>query len=379
MLPITLYIHIPFCLNKCFYCSFFSLNYNKYDYFFYKRYIFSLINDLKNDLYILKNDNRLIKSIYIGGGTPTLLNIDLFELLFENLFLNFKFIHNLEITLETNILNLNKNYFLKLRDMGVNRISIGVQSFDNNILKIINRNYFFKDIINFLKLISNIFDNYNIDLIYGLPNQNINHIINDLKYIKILEIPHISWYELCVDNINSFILKNFKLPKNKILDDMFFLIKNNLLLNNYINYSISCFSLSKSYFCIHNINYWKFGDYIGIGCSSHGKITMIRKFLIYRLIKNNNILEYLNNKFIINKKILFKSDIIKEYFMNIFRLNLPFKIYYFSIYTGLSINLILDKINFLVEEGYLFKKKRYYYITNKGLIFNNDLIENFFN
>ncbi len=376
MLPIALYIHIPFCLSKCFYCSFFSLNYFKYDYFFYKKYIISLISDLKNDFFLFNLYDRLIYSIYIGGGTPTLLDISLFDLLFENLFLNFKFVDNLEITLETNILKLDKSYFFRLKNIGINRISIGVQSFNNYILKFINRNYFVKDIINFIKFVSSIFDNYNIDLIYGLPNQNINHIIDDLNYIKDLCIPHISWYELYIDK--NIILKNLNLPNFEILDDMFFLIKDSLLYNGYINYSISCFSLSKSYFCKHNINYWKFGDYIGIGCSSHGKITVLNKFLIYRLIKNYNISEYLLNKFIISKNILNKKDIIKEYFINRFRLNIPFKIYHFSLFTGLSISLIFKKIKILVKKGFLYNRKNYYYITKKGFIFNNNLIEFFF-
>ncbi len=378
MLPITLYIHIPFCLSKCPYCSFFSLNYLNYNYIFFKKYILILIKDLFNDFYF-KNDNRLISSIYIGGGTPTLLNINLIELLLEILFLKFKFIKNLEITIETNILDINKDYLLKLRNIGINRISIGVQSFNNYILKKINRNYNLNDIIRFIYLIRDIFEIYSIDLIYGLPNQNISDINNDLKFILILKIPHISWYELYIDKYCYFYnKKNLYLPNKKKLNEMYFLINKLLLDNNYINYSISCFSLSKFYFCNHNINYWKFGDYIGIGCSSHSKITILNDFSIYRFIKNKNINDYLNKKFIIYKKKLNKKNIIIDYFINRFRLNMPFKLNDFTLFTGLSKDLIIKKINLSLKSKFLYKKGKFYYITKKGFLFNNNLLEIFF-
>ncbi len=376
MLPISLYIHIPFCIKKCPYCSFLSFtNYKNLD---INKYIFSMIKDLREN-FIFKNDCRYINSIYIGGGTPNILSIKNISYLIENIILNFPCKKNIEITLEVNILNLKLNDIYNYYKLGINRLSLGIQSFDNNILKIIKRNYNYKDILNVISNVSYYFNNFSIDLIYGLPNQKINSIIKDINNVINLNIPHLSWYELSIEKNTEY----YKIFRNKLnflkINKMYFLIKKILKENGYFQYELFSYVKNKKYFCKHNINYWFFGDYFGIGCGAHSKITLLNFNNIYRITKNKNFNFYIKNLYIKKKYVLSIKNIISEYFICRLRLLFPIDIKDFTFYTGLNFNLIKKKIRLAIKKKYLVYKnnKKFLSLTSKGALFLNDCLKIF--
>ncbi len=375
MIPVSLYIHIPFCVKKCPYCSFLSFIYSKKKFDIYI-YIKNMIEDLKKDFF-LKNDNRNIYSIYIGGGTPSLLSIKNLNFLLKEIFLNFSCNKNIEITLESNISRFEINKILYYPKIGINRLSIGIQSFDNKILEIIGRNYRYKDIIKFIHNVSYNFNNFSIDLIYGFPNQSIDSVINDIYHVIDLNIPHLSWYELNIEKNTLFYKYKFNKNISKI-NKMYFLGDKILNKYGYYKYEISSYVKKKKNFCYHNINYWSFGDYLGIGCGSHGKITLSEN-KICRLIKTSNFNDYNKGLYIKKKFFLCVKDIILEYFICRLRLLIPLNIKDFNFYTGLKLKFIKKKIKLAVEKKYLiykYKKKKIM-LTNYGILFLNNCLEIF--
>ncbi len=375
MLPISIYIHIPFCFSRCPYCSFLSFtNFKDINMF---QYIKSIIKDFKK-YFFLKKYKRYIDSIYIGGGTPNILNIQYISFLLENIFLNFLCKKNIEITLEVNILNLDFKSIFNYYKIGINRLSLGIQSFNNSILKSIGRNYSCKYIYKMINIVKYYFKNFNVDLIYGLPNQTVNDAIKDIKNIIKLNIPHLSWYELMIKKNTKFynILNNYDYSKT---EKIFFRGRKILKENGYFQYEISSYVKKKKYFCLHNINYWCFGDYLGFGCGAHSKITMLNYKYIYRIIKVKNILKYMKEKYI--QKIFFLSvkDIIAEYFICRLRFLIPFCISDFVFYTGLKFNFVKKKIYLAVKKRYLFflYKENKFFLTRKGFLFLNDCLEIF--
>ncbi len=369
MIPISLYIHIPWCFNKCWYCSFVSYKLNKKK---INSYLLNLIIDIDND-FSFKFDDRKICSIYIGGGTPNILSINNIKFLLKKILNNNYCNKNIEITIESIVSNNECYKFYKYYELGINRVSLGVQSFNNSILKNINRNYNLEDIINNIKLLKKcMFNSYNIDLIYGLPGQKLSDVIQDLKFIVDLGIPHLSWYQLDLLSVN----KKYKfldiLPKYSIVEDMFFEGREFLLKNGYFQYEISSYVIEKRYYCLHNINYWKFGDYLGVGCSSHGKITLGKK--ICRIIKNYNLNKYLSGDYIKKISYLNYKDIIAEYFINILRLFLPFKYSDFEFFTSLKRNLIFKYIRLAILNKIIYKKDDYFFLNKDNFMFLDDFL-----
>ncbi len=375
MLPISIYIHIPFCFSKCPYCSF--LSFTDFKNINVKKYILNIIKDFKR-YYFLKDYKRYITSIYIGGGTPNILSIKDINFLLENIFLNFLCKKNIEITLEVNIINLDFKSILNYSKIGINRLSIGVQSFNNNILKYIGRNYSCEYIYKTINIVKCYFENFNVDLIYGFPNQTFQNAIKDIKCIIELNIPHLSWYELIIKKHTKFYsnLNNYDYYK---IEKIFFKGSKILQKNGYFQYEISSYVKKKKYFCLHNINYWRFGDYLGFGCGAHSKITTLNYKYIYRVIKVKNIIEYMEGKYIKKIKILSEKDIIAEYFICRLRLLIPFYISDFVFYTGLKFSFIKNKIYLAIKKKYLFflNKKKIFFLTKKGFLFLNNCLEIF--
>ncbi len=379
MIPIGLYIHIPWCKNKCGYCNFISYKYFNND-FLYKKYILSLIKDLKNDFFF-KNDNRFVNSIYIGGGTPSLLSIEMLFLLLNKIFYTFPCRKNLEITIESNVFIDDFKKIILYPKIGINRISLGVQSFDNKVLNFINRKYLIQDILHFIKIINlSGYRTYNIDLIYGLPFQDVDSVLNDLKYIIDLNVPHLSWYQLEVKKKSYYYDKLPRnLPSQFEIERMYFEGRELLIKNGYFSYELSSYVKDKSNICVHNVNYWMFGDYFGIGCSSYSKITLLKNYKVYRFIKNINISKYIYGYYLYKKELLILNDIIIEYFICRLRLLIPFNYFEFTLYTGLSDIHIRKLISLAINKNFLFfdKKKKNFLLTNYGILYFDKCLEIF--
>ena len=270
------YIHIPFCKSRCKYCSFVSTeNSDKKT-----GYLYSLLKEI--DYYY--NGNPL-DTIYIGGGTPSILEPE--EL--EKIIKKFNRTENAEITIEVNPNDINEEYIKGIMSVGFNRISVGAQSFDDEILEYIGRRHNSKEIYNAIDIIKKEFDNISIDLIYGLPNQTINVFKDDLKKAIDLGVKHLSLYGLKIDE-GCYFYNNrpTNIPDEDEQADMYILAGEITAENGYNHYEISNYAI-EGYESRHNSNYWKCGEYYGFGLAAHGYINNVR------YSNTSSLSEYLNN------------------------------------------------------------------------------------
>ncbi|WP_343189430.1 radical SAM family heme chaperone HemW [Buchnera aphidicola] len=368
---LSLYIHIPWCEKKCFYCDFHSIIINKK---LEKKYIKNIIKDLENDIPLISK--RYINTIFIGGGTPTLLKTKSIKILIKEIKKRIKITKKAEITIESNPKTIEINKIIKLKKYGINRISLGIQTFNNKILKKLGRNYKKKELINSIKIIKSIKKiNINFDLMYGLPFQSKKNALLDIKKAISFKPKHISWYQLSIEPNTFFYKYPPKLPNDKKIIKTFKQGKNILKKKGYKQYEISSYS-KKKYKCKHNLNYWNFGDYLGIGSGAHSKLTKKNGDII-RIQKNKNIINYLNGKYIIKKKKISNKKIPFEYFMNKFRIfnNIKYKNFFKK--KNINIKKIEKKIKKAVKLGFIIHKKKYLKITKKGHLFLNTLLSIF--
>lgn len=369
--PLSLYIHIPWCLKKCFYCD-----YNVYkskSYIPQKQYVLHLLKDLKDEIPFIQG--RKIKSIFIGGGTPSLFSAKIIKFLLNKIYKMLSLASNIEITIETNPSKLEADNFKKyiILGTGINRISIGAQSFSLEQLRKLGRTHFPKDSIYSAYTAYGLnINNFNLDIMYGLPNQTIEKAIFDLKQSINLSPSHISWYQLIIEPNTKFWFYPPKIINdNDILE---ILHHGNILLNQagYKQYEIYSYS-KPSYQCEHNLNYWRFGDYLGIGCGSHGKISFENGCII-RKIKTKNPFIYMSKKYLYKQKKVNNKDRPFEFFINRFRLLEPVPKIDFINYTNLSENFIKKKIDIALEKGYITETSSTWNITEKGKLFFSSLL-----
>tara|TARA_B100001996_G_scaffold228298_1_gene175891 strand:+ start:52 stop:1179 length:1128 start_codon:yes stop_codon:yes gene_type:complete len=261
-----IYIHIPFCKKKCHYCDFYITT--------NKNNVGKLIEAIKFELILRKNflNKNKIKTIYFGGGTPSMINPNYIEKIINQIKNNFSINSKVEISIEANPEDISHNNLIKWKKYGINRISLGVQTLNDKILKLINRNHNKSTTISSIKKIAEHFDNFSIDLIYGIPGNKFDKLENDINEIIKLSPPHISAYNLTIEKNTVFHnwLKNniIKKEKEEEIIRQFNLLKKMLEKEKYIQYETSSFS-QKGYESKHNIGYWKRKKYLGIGPSAH--------------------------------------------------------------------------------------------------------------
>ncbi len=260
--PNSAYIHIPFCSSKCFYCAFTSTVNQKLE----LGYLIALLKDIDTNY-----KGNTLNTLYFGGGTPSIMPIEHVKKLINK----FKLNEDAEITFELNPEHASIEYLSALKELGINRLSIGVQSLNNDILKAIGRKHTAKDALLAIENAKNAgFDNFSIDLIYGLPNQTLEDFEHDLKTIKDLDLKHISLYGLKIEENSVFGKKEPEnLPDDDLQADMY--LKAIEVLNDYNHYEISNFAI-KGYESKHNTTYWRNEEYYGFGCSAHGYENGVR-------------------------------------------------------------------------------------------------------
>ena len=372
-MPKSVYIHIPFCKSKCKYCSFIS--FATLD--LIPAYINSLIQEI-NTLY----KGEKIKTLYLGGGTPSLLDLNYIERIIKI----FNFDSEYELTLELNPDDVNYNYLYGLKNLGVNRLSIGSQTFNNKILKFIGRRHDSKSIIKSVEFAKKCdFNNLSLDLIYGLPYQNIKTLKFDLKEFLKLDIQHISTYGLKVENNsywgNFFDYENYqlkfkdstvKIPDNDIQAEMYEFINEILSENKFYRYEISNFS-KKGFESKHNLNYWLDNFYLGIGAGAHGYINNVR----YKV--SSNLLLYLNGERKIEEEVIDEKLHKEEFIMLGLRLKKGLSlIKYESIFKVNFLEEFSKIIDILVKERLIKIDKNYLKCTKKGFIIQDQIIVKFF-
>ncbi len=306
-----LYIHVPFCKSKCYYCDFYSVSDN------FQNLIDDYLVSLSEEIFhFLKNNNfqhPQIITLYIGGGTPSILNEKQFINLFSLVKKNFNIEDIKEITVEMNPESINENNLKVLKDifyMSFNnfRISLGVQSFNEKVLKFLGRVHGVKQIYNAVELFNKLnIKNYNFDLIFGCPEQKIEDVEYDLNNSIKLNPVHISYYALSIEENTVFYKKKYNVDSD-LQADMYNLIVKVLEEKKYVQYEISNFA-KKGFECLHNINYWLYKEYFGFGPSAVS-------FFDNKRIKNiSNIEEYIRDKFLYNTEKIDKETAIKEKIM----------------------------------------------------------------
>ncbi len=284
----SLYIHIPFCAQACHYCSFyFVVTTSQKEYF---------ITTLKKEIGLRKSEiENEIDTIYFGGGTPSILTPLEIQDILTSIYANFQIANNAEICIESNPENLSKSYLKELKRIGINRLSIGVQSFFDTDLKSMNRVHDSKQSIIAIKEAQNYFENFSIDLMFGLPYSGLEHWKQNLEIASSMNIPHISTYNLTIEEktylARKIAKKELKVERDATLNDMYYYTLDFLRNIGYINYEISNFGKEK-HFSNHNIAYWTQKPYLGFGPSAHSYSNKIRKWNIPNL---NNYLKNLNS------------------------------------------------------------------------------------
>lgn len=369
--PLSLYIHIPWCLKKCPYCDFNS--HAKNDALPEKEYIDQLLRDLQTQL--IHVQDRPIHSIFIGGGTPSLFSPSAYAELFSRLKKYLVFEDNIEITLEANPGTTEAEKFFGFFDAGINRISIGAQSFQDNQLKILGRIHGSNDAKNAVMQAQKAgFKRINTDLMFGLPNQTIDDALYDLQCAIDLAPTHISWYQLTLEPNTYF----HRFPPALPDDDYRFEIQQAgqqlLRENRFAQYEISAYSRDDQ--CRHNLNYWLFGDYLGIGAGAHAKFTDLLTMQITRRNNTKHPRQYLS-EVQFETKIISKEELPLEFMINALRLFQPISIELFELRTGLSFSVIEKSIEKAVSLELMQVKNGMLCVNKKGYLFLNDLLEIF--
>lgn len=374
-IPLSLYIHIPWCIKKCPYCDFNShaLNKNLPE----QEYLDNLISDLQQDLYLI--NNRPITSIFFGGGTPSLISPAGIENLLTKISKLVTFSPNIEITLEANPGTVEHHNLSDYKQAGINRISVGAQSFDDNKLQILGRIHQAKDTMKVIEQLHTInFNSFNIDLMHGLPNQTVEQAITDINTAIKLAPPHISWYQLTLEPNTIFHKYPPKLPNDDITWEI--QTQGEQLLNTagFEHYEISAFTQPNNK-CQHNLNYWRFGDYLGIGAGAHGKITNLTNHTIQRTWKTRNPKDYLDNNksYLAGSRILTQQEIPSEFMLNQLRLFEEFNLDYYELYTGLPKAGIIDILNAAQDKNLIEFESNTVKLTSLGGRFLNDLMQMF--
>jgi len=368
--PLALYIHYPWCVKKCPYCDF-----NSHEGSIHNGYIKALLKDLDDDLKFIQN--RKIHSIFIGGGTPSLMSIEDAYELFDGLNERLSISKNIEITLEANPGTFEVEKFSEFRKVGINRLSVGVQSFKENQLKFLGRIHSGGDALRAISEAKKVgFDNLNIDLMYGLKDQTIDMCLEDVMQAIELKPSHISFYQLTLEPNTLFAKYPPKLPIDEKIWDMGEQGAELLNQNGFRQYEVSAYSERPSE---HNINYWKFGDYIGIGAGAHGKITDVESQQIFRTLKPKSPKEYLS-KMQTGADIPTKKEVDNvafEFMLNSLRLKDGFSSSLFESRTGLLIKSLSSELGRAENLGLLENKNNWIKPTSKGFNFLNELQEIF--
>ncbi|MFA0088424.1 radical SAM family heme chaperone HemW [Vibrio sp. E150_011] len=376
--PLSLYIHIPWCVQKCPYCDFNS--HALKGGIPQHEYITALIEDLDADIakYQLETDTRPLHSIFIGGGTPSLIEPQYIATLLQQIQHRVRFSDDIEITMEANPGTIEAARFAEYRLAGVTRISVGVQSFQQEKLTRLGRIHGAKEAITAAKLAHEIgLNSFNLDLMHGLPDQTVDDALQDLQQAIDLAPPHLSWYQLTIEPNTLFYSKPPVLPDDDALWDIFEKGHQMLAAEGYEQYEISGYS-KRGFQCQHNLNYWRFGDYLGIGCGAHGKLSFSDGKII-RTTKVKHPKGYLNllKPYLDLESSVEESDRPFEFFMNRFRLLESCPKHEFTERTGLDLSAIQKPIKEALERKFILDEGDSWRLTEKGKLFLNDLLEIF--
>ena len=369
MIPLSLYIHIPWCIRKCPYCDFNS--HKSPDTLPEQNYVQALIADLKTDLQHF--ETREICSIFIGGGTPSLFSAQAYDTLFTELKRLLPFAKDIEITMEANPGTVEQQRFTEYRHIGINRLSLGIQSFNPEHLHALGRIHDAQQAHRAIELARNAgFNNLNLDIMHGLPKQSVAQGVDDLRAAIAHQPEHLSWYQLTIEPNTVFYKEKPPLPSE---DEAWLLEEEGLALlkeSGFERYEISAFAQPHRQ-ARHNLNYWLFGDYLGIGAGAHGKITTVNG--IQRTRKHRQPKEYLDadKPFLASIETVEAADLLFEFMLNTTRLEQAIPLALFKQTTGLSLSHLLPKLKMAANKKLITLTDTHWQVTAFGRRYTNDL------
>ncbi|MBD1549944.1 radical SAM family heme chaperone HemW [Pseudomonas typographi] len=374
--PLALYVHIPWCVRKCPYCDFNS--HAASPELPEDAYVSALLSDLDQDLPYVQG--RQLASIFFGGGTPSLFSAVALGRLLEGVAARIPFAQGIEITLEANPGTFEQAKFVAYRKLGINRLSIGVQSFEAAKLKRLGRIHSGDEALRAAEMARRAgFDNFNLDLMHGLPEQTLEQALDDLRQAIALAPTHLSWYQLTLEPNTVFWNQPPPLPEDDTLWDIQEAGQALLNEHGFIQYEVSAYARA-GHQARHNLNYWSFGDFIGIGAGAHGKLThpdgTVRRTWKTRLPK-----DYLNlaKPFKAGDKVLPAEELPFEFLMNALRLTEGVEAALFPARTGLPLASLGAARRQAEQKGLLEVEPARLVATPQGQLFLNDLLQYFLN
>jgi len=372
--PLSLYVHVPWCVRKCPYCDFNS--HASPASLPEAEYVSALLRDLDEDLRWVAD--RPIRSMFIGGGTPSLFSPEAYKHLMTGLKARLDFAPDAEITLEANPGTVEHGCFEGYREAGINRISLGIQSFDPEQLRQLGRIHGRDEAHRAIQAVKDAgFDNFNLDLMHGLPGQTVAGALDDLRQALEFSPPHLSWYQLTIEPNTAFYRQPPVLPE----DDALWAIQEAgqalLAEHGLAQYEVSAYSAGRP--SRHNLNYWEFGDYLGIGAGAHGKVTTAEGILRYR--KTRLPKDYLvtapQGQARVGLETIAAADLVFEFMMNALRLKdgVPADLY--TARTGLEAESVLPTIRGLQTRGLLASGENRWRCSAIGFNFLNRILRDF--
>ena len=373
--PLSLYVHIPWCIKKCPYCDFNSHAVKSG--IPEIQYIDALLSDLAKDL-AFYGINRPISTIFIGGGTPSLFSPEAINRLLRGIEQQIQLESDAEITLEANPGTFESGKFAEFRQLGVNRLSIGIQSFNEHLLKKLGRVHSAVEAMAAVEIAHQVgFENFNLDLMFGLPEAQLNASEKDVAIAIGLKPSHLSFYQLTLEPNTYF----HKYPPILPSDDTIFATQKTaqtlLAEHGYQQYEISAYCQPDRH-CRHNVNYWQFGDYLGIGAGAHGKITQSSPKHIFRTHKPKHPDHYLNDT---HKNgggdTIAMTELPLEFVMNHLRLKKGFNLEHYQLATGLDSKTLEPALSICLKQELIICADNHYFCSEKGWDFLDSILEKF--
>ena len=377
-LPLALYVHIPWCVQKCPYCDFNS--HEARGAIPEADYISALIADLESSLPLIWG--RTVSSIFFGGGTPSLLSGAGLDRLLTAIRTLLPLLPDAEITLEANPGTVESAKFAAFRAAGINRLSLGIQSFNPAHLKALGRIHDGEDARRAIEIATAHFDNFNLDLMYGLPGQTLEEALSDVETALAFAPTHLSCYQLTLEPNTAFAAAPPVLPDPDRCADMQEAIEDRLAAASFAHYETSAFAQHGRQ-CRHNLNYWTFGDYLGIGAGAHGKLTLYdgKRWEVRRQMRWKQPKQYLaqiaQSKPIQEEFSVEMADLPFEFMMNALRLNQGFEPELFEMRTSLPLFAIENELRQAETQGLIERQPQRIAPTRQGQRFLNRLLETF--
>lgn len=372
--PLSLYIHFPWCVKKCPYCDFNShklkgtLN--------EELYVDKLIADLEKDVPLVWG--RPVHSIFMGGGTPSLFSAESIEKLLNAVRALLQCKPDMEITMEVNPGTGEYDNFVGYKKAGVSRLSIGVQSLNDSHLKALGRIHSSTQAIDvYEKARKAGFDNINMDMMFALPNQSLKDAKSDLMSLIKLNPNHISYYQLTIEANTLFAVNTPKnIPDDDALESMYLQGKQLLENNDYKQYEVSAYAKNGRK-CQHNINYWQFGDYLGIGAGAHSKISFGSENTIKRYVKYKHPIKYQSSQdsFIQETRTLSTADLLFDFILNAVRIKQAIKLSDFSYRTGIQPEVLRDRLDYAEKMKWVKYQQDTIELTTKGYLLSDEIVK----